>query len=753
MENPLDSMICPRGLSHPQRIYAPERIQYPMRRVEGTARGAGEWERLTWDEAIEEISTKWKGYLDEFGPNSIGFIYCAGSNSYNPFVYQMLKNAFGGFSWEVPADMAALNMGKDAFGRSDYLVGNDTHDIENAKYIFNWGCNFTTCNLAKVRMLWKARENGAKIIVIDPNWNDTAAKADMFVPIRPGTDAALAMAMTKIIIDEGLADEDYMIKNSVAPFLARDDNGRFLEPVDVGIELEFTTDQATGQQVGPTDEYGRPINYVVMGEDGDFNTPDRISSPVLTGSFTVNGISCQTAYQKLIDRVSEWTPERASELCGIPVDTIRELALMYAEGPTYLALGFGNDHWGNGDTITQAQFALLIVSGQIGKPGAGVGANNGGGTTGIATVNWMGTMYPPEPVFTGLSSMIEYLPEVIETGMYGDTPVTPKSMLSYSNNFLATCCDRNLLIECLDQIELLICCETVMNDTARYSDIVLPVPHWFEYETAMSCTTKYLRFNDKAVEPLYESKSDVEIVHLIGTAMGFKGFDTLTNESFHQGVFDNDYCRENGLTWDAVKEKKDIVWAHDPWIYGNIDEGTVFMNTPKRAAFYLDNPTPLHAESGATIDADRLRLPSFELPIEAWPQTIGEFEKNPLSEKYPLTIITYRDKFKVHSTFALTPQFLEIQPEPTIELCPADAEARGISEGDYVRAYNDRGYMVAKAHIDASMYPGMVRTEHGWLAEQYVDGAQNSLTSNAIRHHKPTAEHFDCLCEIEKQKA
>ena len=80
-EDPMDFLICPRGLSHIQRMYAPERIQYPVRRKEGTPRGGGEWERLTWDEAINYVTGKWKEYRAQYGNNAIAFSYGAGTYS------------------------------------------------------------------------------------------------------------------------------------------------------------------------------------------------------------------------------------------------------------------------------------------------------------------------------------------------------------------------------------------------------------------------------------------------------------------------------------------------------------------------------------------------------------------------------------------------------------------------------------------------------------------------------------------------
>ncbi len=741
-DNPLDTRICQRGLTHPQRMYAPERVQYPMRRVEGTARGAGEWERLSWDEAVSYIAEKWKGYIDEFGGSSIGFTYCAGTYAYNQYVYARLRNCFGGTEFESPQDMAALQMAVRVVGRSTYLGGNDIHDVMNAKNIFFWGSNATVSGMHRMPYVYEARKKGAKLIVIDPVYNGIAAKADQWVPIRPGSDCALALAMMKIIVDEGKAAEEYLAKNTVAPFLVKDGTQTFLRMSDLGVEpTEGPVDPSTGKPsvIDP---------FVVVAQDGSHGVLEEVENPAVKGSFTVEGVAVTTAYQLLLDRIAEWTPEKASEVTDIPADTIVELAHTFADGPSHLNLGFGNDHWGNGGTITQCQFTLSLVAGQWGIPGGGVGGSQGQATTGMPQAGFKDAMYGPNAVFTSLMTDLQYLPMIMDTGKYGDMDLTIKSMFVYCGNVMMSTTDRNELMRAFDKIDLIITADTIMNDTTRYSDIVLPVPHWFEYETFSSCPSDCCDFNEKALDPQFECKEDIEIAKLIGLAMGYEDMD-ITPDEFHQLFFENDAAREDGISYEHIKETKHLKYAPDTYIYGNVDYGTVFNTVTQRAQFYIEDPKPRY-DYGQELDKELVALPHFELPLEAWSESAGGYEKNALADSYPLTILSHRDKFKVHSTFALNPWLIELQPEPTLSINPDDAAARGIADGDYVRAYNDRGSTVLRAYHDPSMRPGVVQTEHGWLDEQYVDGAYNTLTSMATRHLVPTHEHFDALCEVEK---
>ncbi len=731
-ENPLDERICQRGLTQPQRVYAPERVQYPMRRVEGSARGAGEWERLSWDEAIEYICSKWKGYIEEFGPSSIAQTYGAGTYAYNYFVYMRLFNLMGGTTFEQGYDMSALAQGWRMYGMATYLIGNAPRDVVNSKYIFTWGANSTISQMMRWPYLMEAVKNGAKHIVIDPIYTDSAAKADLWVPIKPGTDGALALAMTNTVIEEGLQDEAYLAKHTVAPFLVKADTNKFLRMSDLGTEpTEGPVNPMTGQ---PT--VIDPI--VVMGADGKHGIVEEVSEPAIKGTFDIGGHRVTTAYDKLVERVAEWTPEKAEEICDVPADTIRELTRMYAEGPTNLNLGFGNDHWGNGASITHCQLMLPLITGQIGKPGTGVGGSQGSSSSGWADANMAGLLFP-EGAVGGLSSSLLYLPMIMETGMYGENPLPIKSLFNYCSNPLACHTDRNALIEAFDKIELFVNVDTIMTDTARYADVILPAPHWFEYETISSTPGQTCDFNEKAIDPQFECKEDVEIARLLGLGMGFDAMD-ITTDDFHNILLDSDGIRSIGLDLETLKDKKRVQIFPDEYNYGT-DE-TPFVTTTGRAEFFLEDVAPKY-NYGQELDTVLLSLPFYEEPIEA-------YDGNPLKEQYPLTIITHRDKFKVHSTFALSPILTELQPEPTIEINPSDAQERGIAEGDAVRAFNDRGSVVMKAHLDAGMRPGVVWTEHTWLQEQYAEGHYSELTSVATKHYFPSNHPFDTLCQIEK---
>ncbi|MCI8366782.1 MAG: molybdopterin-dependent oxidoreductase [Eggerthellaceae bacterium] len=739
-EDPMENLICARGYTHTQRIYAPERIQFPMRRVEGTPRGGGEFERISWDEAISYICDHWKQYQKEFGDSSIAYSYGAGTYAQNYYVYMRLFNSLGATKIAQENDMTMLNYSWKMLGMSLYMVGNSRKDQVNAHTTFIWGCNASIGTFNRWKYLMASRDRGGRLIVIDPTFTVAAQKADLWVPIKPGTDAALAMAMVRYWHENGKDDQAYLASMTVAPFLVRQDTLTFLRSDEAGIEAEREAGAVTGGGFGlGTSEGEGSYPIVAIGPDGQPGLLRDIAAPAVEGTFEVNGIPCKTAYTMLLERCDEWDISAASAKTEIPEDTIVQLAELYLEGPTMLHTGFGIDHRGNGDGASHALCVLPLVSGQIGQPGMGITGNLAGATTGFAGDNWMTVV--TSKMKPGATTNMSYIPQIMEEQQWCGQPMHLKSIFFYAGNPLGSYSGTTALREAFEEVELLITADTVWSDTAKYSDVVLPVPHWFEYETYRTCPNDYLDFNDECIPPQFESKPDTEIISLLGLGMDLGPEFEFTNAEIHAMFLDTDVARDQyGVTWETLKQQKHMKMAPDEFYYGN--QFIPFATETGRAEFFFENPVP---EFDKSRELDR---ELYALPFQS--DQLEDYDTNPLREKYPLNLMTHRDKFKVHTAFAKCPWLLEIQPEPTIEMNPIDAEKYGLAENDYVKCYNDRGFVVLKLHLDPSMRPGTAWTEHTWLDDQYKAGHYADVTSLACTHFFPTNTPFDTLVAVEK---
>lgn len=713
--------LCNKGLSHALRVYAEERLKYPMKRV--GERGSGEWEQINWDEAITTITDKWKEVAKEHGPGANAFIKSAGNISPDAHQCLLLCSVMGATRLEPACDRTLYVAGPASLGYSDRFCGSGHEDMFHSKNILVWGFNPTESNSTICHYLLRAKaEYGAKLIVIDTNFTITAEKADMFVPIHPGTDGALALAMTNVLVKEGLADEAFLAQGTVAPFLVKDSDGKYLRLSDLG--------KATA---------GTPEDMPVMrGADGAVGSASEISEPVVHGSFTVEGIAVTTAYDLLLQRVDEWPAERAAQVCDVPVDTIIELAHLLADSPSAVAPGLGLDHYTNGLSTYAAIFALTMVAGQFGKPGMGVK----GSFSAESALGWLhyGLTDPPDAP----AREIFYTPamlNLLDSGKYGDADINIKTLYCWNHNLLATQVGTVKWREYLDTIDLIVVADVVANSSTEYADIVLPVCHFFECESVSGEQTDYVYYSAKAAEPLYESKSDYEISLMLFEKMGLEDKCYPTLDSLFNAACENPIAKSIGLTWGRVKKEKAVITRPEDYTYVYGADG-VYGTETGRLQFYWET-IPVDGDYGQEIDFIKERLPYWEEPMEAW-------RDNPLAEKYPIVFTSERSKFKVHTQYTYNPWFLELEDEPYVTVNPADCEARGIADGDYIRLFNDRASCVVRARYNDGTRPGMAVIEHGWEKDQFVEGFYSDLIGYNVSAVCANSYYFDALIEMEK---
>lgn len=205
--------LCVKVKNYEDRVHSPDRVLYPQRRV-GT-KGEGRFERISWDEALDTIHQRFGSIIDEFGTEAIlpcsyigqqGFVH--GLNSGDAFF-----NRLGASIMERTLCASAANSA--SVMTTGVSAGVDPLSFVHSKFILIWGCNTISTHMHQWPMIAEAQRGGAKVVVVDPIRSRTAAKADWHVQIRPGTDAALALGMMNVIIDEDLVDQDYVASHTV----------------------------------------------------------------------------------------------------------------------------------------------------------------------------------------------------------------------------------------------------------------------------------------------------------------------------------------------------------------------------------------------------------------------------------------------------------------------------------------------------------------------------------------------------------
>jgi len=200
--------LCVKLKDYEKRHYHPDRLLHPLRRT--GPKGSGQFEQISWDEALDEITTRWKAIIDEYGPQAIipysylghqGLVHGlnGGDAFFNKMGATVCERTFCG---EGSCTAWLLTVGPTA--------GLDPESYVHSKFIVIWGCNSVSTNLHHWHIVKDAQKRGAKVVVIDPYRSRTAKEADWHIAPKPGTDGALAMAMMHTIIEEGLQDQDYV---------------------------------------------------------------------------------------------------------------------------------------------------------------------------------------------------------------------------------------------------------------------------------------------------------------------------------------------------------------------------------------------------------------------------------------------------------------------------------------------------------------------------------------------------------------
>lgn len=739
--------ICQRGLSHVHRIYDPERLQYPMRRAEGTERGEGKWERVSWDEALTEIAEKIKTIQSEYDESSVAFLTASGNQASGiTSAYGRLQALLNASSIGPCLDMgsyygmqAVAGLYVSPMMGMQMWEGNEPTDAKNAKTIVVWGANITDAQVQNWHLVKEAMQGGTKLVVIDPVFTQVASKADKWIPIRPGSDTLLKYAIMNIVLEKEAQDIDFLQKHTVAPFLVRSDTGMFVRRSDTGIAPVPTgkMNPTTGKEI--VDD-----PYMVLSE-GNLVAVTEAPMPDIDGTYSLDGVSCRTAYELLKEEILSHSPEEVSKLTEVCVEDIYELADICMDTPVFHYEGYGPQAYNNGAHTTMAGLTLCALLGNLGKPGASYGAFWGIHIGGNAAYT------APNGPSTGFSIPSVDLKNVVEKKQFAGKSTEIKMLWMYSANPLNTHTDTHAWTDVIiPAMEYVVVADSAMTDSAHYADMVLPIAQWFELEevaNAGQCSS--LHHNEKAIDPLYESKPDTQIVTELAEKLGLGTYFTLSNEEILEEAYGTDLAKATGLSMERLRKEKQI-----RFIPGDAETNPhiaykdgAFGTASGRFEFYREMPLVRAATTKTPTpeEIERNRMAHWFPPLEAWPE-------NELYSKYPLVLMSERPRYRVHSQWFNTPLLREIDPEPYVKINPVDAESRGIIDGSYVECFNDRGTAVAKAVFSDAIRPGVLLYPKGWQLNQHKSGGWSLLSSTEFDVFAVNNNFMDVLCEIRTWK-
>lgn len=738
---------CVKGVSNPLRIYGPSRLLYPMKRA--GERGSGEWEQISWDEAIELFANQLKTTMETYGGEAnmwqggagnmngvlngtpTGIINSAllPTGEIKPldgfskgYANSRLIQKTGGTVLSVGHDMAGIVFAFVHLTQPRSAV----EDLANAKTIVSWGANPAEASFCRAAWNWvcKGRENGAKLITIDPLFTSTAAHSDEWLPVRTGTDAALMCGMIHYIVDNDLADWDYVKNGSVSPFLI-DEAGAYLRLSNFG-----------KAEAGADDDVP-----VVWDEDaGEFVAHTEAVNPAIRGTFDAEGTSVRTVFDAAMENIAPFTVEFAAEECGISVEQIENLARTCAtEGPTSFYINYGLEHTYESWRIYFLIGLLASLTHSVGIPGGSHVGSIGLGHESATTIRQPKTFnadgFVVEDAVPGNHFTGDWIVQIAETGQWAGKDFHMGTLVNMCANPLDNFSGSSALLKAYDKIDYIITIDSIMTTTAHYSDLVLPTcMPWETYEYIDGGI-----FEQKAIEPVGDAKSDFDIIKSVAVKMGYDDLIEGEGLDFLRSYLDTPENIEAGVGFDALYENGVVVGDYSM-------PATVVpeYNPYGRTQFYMEYLMP--RDAWGQVFGLQDRLPFYKPSIEA-------YADNPDREKYPLYGFSNHDLYHgqtlwVHNEWLNT--FRTIEGKPFCRMHPEVAEARGIKTGDKVRVFNDHGSCVLNALVTEGIRNDSLWLPHGFTWDEFEEGYAQSLTRWCPDDVTSNNNFNDWICQVEK---
>ena len=664
--------LCVKGRFGFDYIQHPQRLTTPLIRKLGVAkdpaliqqlnRNAADWSSVfreaTWEEALALSAGKLKQLRDAFGPKSLaGFGSAKGSNEEAYLFQKLVRTGFGSNNVDHCTRLChASSVAAMLEGVGSAAVSNQVNDVEHAGLIFVIGANPSANHPVAATWMKNAAKRGAKIVLADPRVTDIGKHAWRTLQFKPDTDVAMLNALIYTVIEEGLANQDFI--------------------------------------------QTRANNY-----------------------------------EALKQNIQGYSPEAMAPICGVPAETLREVAREFATSKASMILwGMGISQHVHGTDNARCLIALVTVTGQIGKPGSGLhplrGQNN---VQGASDAGLIPMMYPnyqrvTNPLAhdwfekfwnTPLDSQPGYtVVEIMHKALADDTdPHKVRGMYIMGENPAMSDPDLNHARHALASLDHLVVQDIFMTETAWLADVVLPATAWPEKTGTVTNTDRMVQMGRQAVEAPGQAQADLWIIQQIAKGMGlnwqYKGEHHGVAEVYEEmrlamhevisGISWNRLVRESSVTYPCLTEE-------DP------GQPTVFK------------------EHFATADGRVNLVPADIIPANERPDA-----------NFPFVLITGRQLEHWH-TGSMTRRATvldAIEPEATASMCGADMLALRLSEGEVMTLASRRGEVCLRVRRDDGTPQGAV-----FVPFAYYEAAANLMTNAALDPIGKIPEFKYCAIDV-----
>jgi anaerobic selenocysteine-containing dehydrogenase len=681
--------LCAKVAKYLDRVYSPERVLYPMRRIapkgvaadagracpepaEGSARATQTWQRITWDEALEEITSRFRSIIAEFSSEAIlPYSYGGTLGALNgASMDRRFFSRLGASQLERTICSVAGEVGfESVFG---VRLGTDPEQFVHSRYIIAWASNIHGNNVHLWPFITEARRKGAKFVVIDPYRTRTAACADWYLPINPGTDGALALAMMHVIIGEGLYDAEYVYKYTLG-------------------------------------------------------------------------------FDELREKVKAYAPERIAQWTGISAEDIRQLAREYATTrPAVIRLNYGVQRSEGGGMATRAIAMLPCITGSLKEVGGGIQLSTSGAFGLNKPALTRPDLKADGLEHTPRSVNMVRLGEALNT--LNDPPIkalfvynsNPAAVCPNHNDVIRGLRRADLFTVVHEQF---------FTDTTDYADIVLPATTFFEHKDLQTAYGHYyLQVSRQAIEPVGECRPNIELFRGLAQRMAFADacFRQSVDEMI-DAALDSANPWLHGITRERLETDGHVRLNFAAEVPSSEQPGAAVSTLSSTVPFLPFAHGNFRTLSGkAELYSEALKAQGLDPVIEFHPPKESRHGRD---KAFPLELLARKADNFLNSTFSNLPSVQQMENTNFLEMHSSDAAARGIVDGDPVRVFNRRGEIFLNARVDGAVQPGVVAAKLNWAKLDPGLRNINVLTSEKLTDLGNSATFYSVLVEVESVKS
>lgn len=700
--HPTGGALCAKGRAAPELVASPLRLTRPLRRT--TPRGAAEprWEEIGWDEALDQIAARLLDAKDRDGAESVAFAVTTPSGTPMVDSFEWVERfirCFGSPNLLYAIEVCGWH--KDYAHALTFGRGIGVPDLDHADVVVLWGFNPARTWLAQASRVAAARQRGATVVVVDPKQDGSGQQADLWLPVRPGADATLALGAIRHLLATQAYDAAFVRQWTNAPLLVDPDSGRLLRAEDWwDVEPgQFVVVDASGslRPFSPSRATPDDVTLLAEGEGRDRTGALRRYATVL---------------ELLRRHVDPYTPAHVARLTWVDEVRIAQFNELFMHGPrlAYHAWTGVGQHV-NATQTERAIATLYALTGACDRRGGNVWTC----PPPYRAVNDYRALLPAAQRDKALG--LDELPlgpprhgwitaRDLRRAVLHEQPYAVRTLVSFGTNLLATQADTPMNRRMLEALDFHVHVDMFMNPTAQCADIVLPASMPWERE-ALKCgfeisqaAVEHVQLRPRMVAPPGEARADYDIVMDLARRMGM--VDAMFGADIEAGW--NHQIAPLGITVDDLRANPEGLRFPQPFTYRKFAttsaDGAVsgFATPTGRVELYAESLLEIGEPALPTV-VDTARHGASQAALHT---------------AFPTVLTTAKSGWFVHSSHRHVAALRRKSPAPQVQIGAGLAATIGVKPGDWVQVCTPLGSVRLKARVDAALHDHVAIAEFGW---------------------------------------